>query len=83
MSIAWTEAVKEIAGTKMYLKRAGSGPAVLVLHHDIGTPDSLPFYDLLAEKFDVIVPHHPGWGKSERPNGCAIRATSPPCMHGC
>jgi len=67
MSVAWTEAVKDIAGTKMYLKRAGKGPAVLVLHHDIGTPDSLPFYDTLAEKFDVLVPHHPGWGKSERP----------------
>jgi pimeloyl-ACP methyl ester carboxylesterase len=38
-----------------------------VLHHDIGTPDSLAFYDALAAKYDVIVPHHPGWGKSERP----------------
>jgi len=67
MSVAWTETVKEIAGTKVYLKRAGSGRTVLVLHHDIGTPENLPFYDALAAKFDVIVPHHPGWGKSERP----------------
>lgn len=67
MSVAWTETVRDIAGTKMYLKRAGKGPAVLVLHHDIGTPDSLAFYDALAAKYDVIVPHHPGWGKSERP----------------
>ena len=67
MSVAWTETVKEIAGTKLYLKRAGTGRTVLVLHHDIGTPENLPFYDALAAKFDVIVPHHPGWGKSERP----------------
>ncbi|MGE0222429.1 MAG: alpha/beta fold hydrolase, partial [Acetobacteraceae bacterium] len=67
MSVAWTETVKEIAGSKVYLRRAGSGPTVLVLHHDIGTPDDLPFYDALAAKFDVIIPHHPGWGKSERP----------------
>ena len=40
---------------------------MLVLHHDIGTPDRLPFYDTLAQNFDVLVPHHPGWGKSERP----------------
>jgi pimeloyl-ACP methyl ester carboxylesterase len=30
--------------------------------------DRLPFYDALAAKFDVLVPHHPGWGKSERPH---------------
>jgi pimeloyl-ACP methyl ester carboxylesterase len=63
----WTEAVKEIAGLKLFLSRGGSGAPVLVLHHDIGTVESLPFYDNLAKQFDVLVPHHPGWGKSERP----------------
>src|SRR6202030_1290221 len=67
MSVTWKDSVTEIAGTKMHLSRAGSGKTVLVLHHDIGTLDSLPFYDSLAEQFDVLVPHHPGWGKSERP----------------
>jgi pimeloyl-ACP methyl ester carboxylesterase len=67
MSVAWTDTSKEIAGRKLFFSRAGSGPAVLVLHHDIGTPERLPFYDALAERFDVIVPHHPGWGRSERP----------------
>ena len=67
MSVAWTDTVTQIAGCKVHYSRAGSGRTVLVLHHDIGTPDRLPFYDALAEKFDVIVPHHPGWGKSERP----------------
>ena len=67
MSVAWTDTVKEIAGIKLHLARAGSGPTVLVLHHDIGTVDRLPFYDALAAKFDVVIPHHPGWGKSERP----------------
>ena len=67
MSVVWTDTVKEIAGTKMHVSRAGSGPTVLVLHHDIGTVDRLPFYDALAAKYDVLIPHHPGWGKSERP----------------
>src|ERR1700679_681863 len=67
MSVTWKDSVTEIAGTKMHLSRAGSGKTVLVLHHDIGTLDRLPFYDSLAERFDVLVPHHPGWGKSERP----------------
>ncbi len=67
MSVDWTETVKQIAGGKLHMSRAGNGPPVLVLHHDIGTVDRLPFYDQLAENFDVIIPHHPGWGKSERP----------------
>jgi pimeloyl-ACP methyl ester carboxylesterase len=66
MSVVWTDTVKEIAGIKLHVSRAGSGPTVLVLHHDIGTPERLPYYDALAEKFDVVIPHHPGWGKSER-----------------
>ena len=67
MTVAWNETTKEVAGTKMHVSRAGSGRTVLVLHHDIGTPERLPFYDSLAAQFDVIVPHLPGWGKSERP----------------
>ena len=66
MSVAWTDSVHEIAGTKMHLSRAGSGRPLLILHHDIGSPDRLPFYDTMAGSFDVLVPHHPGWGKSER-----------------
>lgn len=67
MSVAWTDSVMEIAGGKLHVSRGGSGPTVLVLHHDIGTPERLPFYDALAARFDVLVPHYPGWGKSERP----------------
>jgi len=63
----WSESVVEVAGSKLHLGRAGSGRPVLVLHHDIGSPDRLPFYDELAGRFDVLIPHHPGYGKSERP----------------
>ena len=65
--VAWTSTTHRIAGTALHLSRAGAGPAVLVLHHDIGTPDRLPFYDALAARYDVLVPHLPGWGRSERP----------------
>lgn len=67
MAIGWNETVVELAGAKVHLARAGKGRPVLVLHHDIGTPDRLDFYDQLAERFEVLVPHHPGFGKSERP----------------
>jgi len=63
----WSETVVELADVKLHLARAGSGRPLLVLHHDIGSPDQLAFYDELASRFEVLVPHHPGYGKSERP----------------
>ena len=65
--VAWTETTLRIAGTGIHLSRAGAGRKLLVLHHDTGTPDRLAVYDALAARFDVLVPHHPGWGRSERP----------------
>jgi pimeloyl-ACP methyl ester carboxylesterase len=64
----WTETAVEVAGVRLHLARAGSGRPALVLHHDIGSPDRLDFYDALARRFTVLLPHHPGYGKSERPS---------------
>ncbi|MBV8888515.1 MAG: alpha/beta hydrolase [Alphaproteobacteria bacterium] len=68
MSAEWSEREIAVAGNKLQLMRGGSGRPVLVLHHDIGSPQLLPFYDALAARFDVLVPYHPGYGKSERPS---------------
>ena len=62
-----TESFVEVAGGKVQMLRAGSGRPLLVLHHDIGNPGWLPFYDNLAADFEVHVPSHPGYGKSDRP----------------
>src|SRR5215831_17808563 len=67
LGTGWSETVVELAEVKLHLARAGNGRPVLVLHHDIGSPAQLAFYDELADRFDVLVPHHPGYGKSERP----------------
>ena len=64
---AWSESDIELGEVRLHLWRGGKGRPVLVLHHDIGAPDALPFYDALAEKFDVIRPRHPGYGVPERP----------------
>src|SRR5215468_4269553 len=66
-TVTWTESTVAFDGWKLHLSRAGSGKPVLVLHHDIGTLDRLPFYDALAAKYDVLVPHHPGYSRSTRP----------------
>jgi len=62
-----TESFIEIAGGKIQMLRAGSGQSLFVLHHEIGNPGWLPFYDTLASSFAVHVPSHPGFGQSERP----------------
>jgi len=72
----WSETVVEVAGGKLHLARAGSGRPVLVLHHDIGSPDQLAFYDELASRFDVLVPHHPALANRSGPSGCAACAMS-------
>ena len=67
MAAGWSDQNIELGGLKLRVGRGGGGRPVLVLHHDIGTLDKLPFYEALASRFDVIVPVHPGWGeKSER-----------------
>src|SRR5207244_4479877 len=62
----WSERAIEIAGTKIHLTRGGKGPPVLVLHRDIGTIEASSFHAELDKSADVIVPHHPGWGRSPR-----------------
>lgn len=64
-----TETQHEIAGIKLQVRRGGKAGAspVLVLHHDFGMPAASPFLDGLAAHHDVIVPTHPGWGNSQRP----------------
>src|SRR5271156_4890021 len=63
----WSEQNVELGEVKLRFWRGSRGRPVLVLHHDIGTPDRLPFYDALADKFDVILPNHPGFGVPEKP----------------
>ena len=63
----WTSETVSIAGAALHVARAGGGDPLVVLHHDIGTPERLPFYDALARDFTVLVPSHPGYDKSERP----------------
>src|SRR5215471_14078374 len=65
--VDWATSTVEAAGTKLHLMRAGRGRPLLVLHHETGTLDRLPFYDALAARYDVLVPHHPGYSRSERP----------------
>ncbi len=65
-TVQWRTETVEVAGTPVCLRRAGAGEPVLILHHDFGLVDELPFADALAATHDVLVPEHPGFGASER-----------------
>ena len=65
-SHAWSETTHKIAGCDVCLARAGKGRPILLLHHDTGTLERLPFYDSLAEKFDVLGADHALGGRRRR-----------------
>jgi pimeloyl-ACP methyl ester carboxylesterase len=56
-----------IAGCKIAGLRGGQGTPLLFLHGARGAGVWLPFFKALAEHFDVIVPEHPGFGRSDTP----------------
>jgi len=66
-ALAWTTEEVRVAGSSVRLRTAGRGAPLLLLHHDIGTPEQLPFYEALAERFTLLLPSHPGYDGSERP----------------
>src|SRR5437879_11759225 len=57
----------KVRGVSIRLHRAGHGPTVLFLHGAGGVPQWLPFFDALAERYEVLVPEHPGFGGSDDP----------------
>jgi pimeloyl-ACP methyl ester carboxylesterase len=65
--VAWTTDEMRVAGSLLRVRKGGAGDPVLVLHHEIGSPERLPFYDVLARRFTVYVPSHPGYDGSDRP----------------
>ena len=66
-TIAWESETVHVAGIALHLTRGGRGAPLLVLHHDVGSPEHLAFYDALAQHFTVLRPAHPGYDRSSRP----------------
>jgi pimeloyl-ACP methyl ester carboxylesterase len=57
----------KIGDVGVSLRRAGKGPPLLYLHGADGYSQWLPFFDQLAERYEVLVPEHPGYGASDDP----------------
>ncbi len=59
-----------IAGTTLEVEMRGTGRPLLFLHPGEGLQPHRPWLDLLARRYQVIAPNHPGWGNSVLPNWC-------------
>ena len=57
----------DVDGCRTHLRRGGSGEPLLFLHGASGAPAIMPFMEKLAQRFDVLVPEHPGYGLSDEP----------------
>jgi pimeloyl-ACP methyl ester carboxylesterase len=56
-----------VEGLPTAYRRKGTGEAVVFLHGAGMTRMWLPVYDMLAQRFDVIAPEHPGFGETPLP----------------
>src|SRR5262249_5455719 len=66
-TMAFSVQTIEVNGCRLHLQRSGSGAPLLYLHGTDGLAEWPALLDTLAERFDVIVPDHPGFGASEVP----------------
>jgi len=62
-----TSSTVRVRDVGVKLHRAGKGPPVLYLHGANGLPQWLPFFDAVADGFEILVPEHPGFGASDDP----------------
>jgi pimeloyl-ACP methyl ester carboxylesterase len=58
----------EIAGASVEMAERGDGRALVFLHDGEGLAPERPWFDLLARRYRVIAPSHPGWGRSALPD---------------
>jgi pimeloyl-ACP methyl ester carboxylesterase len=63
----FTEAMAEVAHTRLYMLQGGTGRPLIVLHGVEGHEGWLAFHEALAEQATVYAPAHPGYGQTERP----------------
>ena len=63
-----TETSIDIQGAKLHLRRQGKGAPLLFLHGVQGLLAASPALDLLAHRFEVLAPDHPGFGRSDTPD---------------
>lgn len=65
---AITDGRLSIGDVQLEVFHRGSGPPMLLLHGGAGLDHRAAFLGLLARRFEVIAPSHPGFGRSPLPD---------------
>jgi pimeloyl-ACP methyl ester carboxylesterase len=65
--VSFRQSFVEVDGCRINLRRGGSGAPLVFLHGASGAPAIQPFMEQLAQRFEVLVPEHPGFGLSDEP----------------
>jgi pimeloyl-ACP methyl ester carboxylesterase len=67
-----TRRTLSLAGTSLELVERGAGRPLMFLHAGEGLAPQRPWLDLLARRYRVIAPWHPGWGNSALIDGLGL-----------
>lgn len=62
----WCEETVDVGGTNLIIVKGGSGKPIFVLHEELGYPGWLKWNTELAKSRTVLVPLHPGFGRTDR-----------------
>jgi pimeloyl-ACP methyl ester carboxylesterase len=66
-AVSGQEERRTVDGVTLQMLQGGQGPPLLVLHDCEVMTEWQPYHAALATHFTVLVPSHPGFGGSERP----------------
>src|ERR1700691_2144688 len=69
MSVAVKEHAIKVGDTTLNVLEGGRGRPILVLHAAGGTGVWMPYHELLANRFRVVAPDSPGFGRSPDSDG--------------
>src|SRR6516162_3398766 len=61
-----------VAGTALELVERGEGRPLMFLHAGEGLAPERPWLELLARRYRVLAPWHPGWGNSALLDGMGV-----------
>ncbi|HLY66280.1 MAG TPA: alpha/beta hydrolase [Chloroflexota bacterium] len=64
----WRNEQLDVQGLSLETLAGGQGEPLVVLHDQDYLNTGWPYLDALAERFSVVVPSHPGFGKSPLPD---------------
>ena len=62
----WREDTVHVDGTSLIVEKGGSGKPLLILHDELGNPGWLKWVRAIAKHRTVLIPLHPGFGRTER-----------------